>query len=146
VLEWHVLGMYVPSFFTGALIKKLGALPVMVAGLLLNLVCVAIALSGVDLMHFLAALITLGVGWNFLYLGGTTLATTAYRPEERTTAQAAVDTTVYTTMTFTAFGSGALVTTGGWQWMNLGSLLPLGLLGCALLWLGLHQRRLRAAA
>jgi MFS family permease len=143
VLEWHVLGMYVPSFFTGAIIKKLGALPVMVMGLLLNIVCVVIALNGVDLMHFLAALVTLGVGWNFLYLGGTTLATTAYRPEERTTAQAAVDTSVYATMTLTAFGSGALVTTGGWQWMNLGSLLPLGLLGAALLWLAWHQRQQR---
>ncbi len=146
VLEWHVLGMYLPSFFTGTLIKKLGALPVMVAGLLLNLACVAIALSGVDLMHFLAALVTLGVGWNFLYLGGTTLATTAYRPEERTTAQAAVDTTVYATMTFTAFGSGALVTTGGWQWMNLGSLLPLSLLGAALAWLAWHRRQQRLQA
>jgi MFS family permease len=143
VLEWHVLGMYVPSFFTGALIKKLGALPVMVMGLLLNMVCVFIALSGVDLMHFLAALVTLGVGWNFLYLGGTTLATTTYRPEERTTAQAALDFCVYSTMTLTAFGSGALVTTGGWQWMNLGTLLPLSLLGSALAWLAWHQRQQR---
>ncbi|MCK6424080.1 MAG: MFS transporter [Burkholderiaceae bacterium] len=135
VLEWHVIAMYLPSFFTGALIKRVGAWPVLVAGLVLNMVCVAIALSGVDLMHFLAALITLGVGWNFLYIGGTTLATEAYRPEERTTAQAAVDFCVYATMTLTAFGSGALVTTGGWQAMNLGSLLPLTLLGAALAWI-----------
>lgn len=146
VLEWHVVGMYAPSFVTGALIKRFGTLPVMVVGLALNVVCVLIALSGVDLMHFLAALITLGVGWNFLYIGGTTLATTAYRPEERTTAQAAVDFSVYTTMTFTAFGSGALVTTGGWTAMNLGSLLPLGLLGAALAWLALRQRRQGLAA
>ncbi|HMW24145.1 MAG TPA: MFS transporter [Burkholderiaceae bacterium] len=135
VLEWHVIGMYLPSFFTGSLIKRVGVWPVLVAGLLLNAVCVAIALSGVDLMHFLAALITLGVGWNFLYLGGTTLATETYRPEERTTAQAAVDFCVYATMTFTSFGSGALVTTGGWQAMNLGSLLPLALLAAALAWI-----------
>lgn len=141
VLEWHVLGMFVPSFFTGSLIKRFGALPVMAVGLALNIVCVVIALSGVDLMHFLAALITLGVGWNFLYIGGTTLATQTYRPEERTTAQAAVDVSVYLTMTLTAFGSGALVTTGGWQAMNLGSLLPLALLGVALGWLGVRQRR-----
>ncbi len=143
VLEWHVVGMYAPSFFTGSLIKRWGALPVMVTGLALNVVCVLIALSGVDLMHFLAALITLGVGWNFLFIGGTTLATEAYRPEERTTAQAAVDFCVYTTMTFTAFGSGALVTTGGWQAMNLGALLPLALLGGALAWLALRQRQAR---
>jgi predicted MFS family arabinose efflux permease len=146
VLEWHVIGMYLPSFFTGNLIKRIGALPVMALGLALNIVCVLIALSGVDLMHFLAALITLGVGWNFLFIGGTTLATETYRPEERTTAQAAVDFAVYTTMTITAFGSGALVTTGGWSAMNVGSLLPLLLLGGALAWLALHQRAARVAA
>ena len=146
VLEWHVVGMYAPSFFTGNLIHRFGALPVMVVGLALNVVCVLIALSGVDLMHFLAALITLGVGWNFLFIGGTTLATEAYRPEERTSGQAAVDFAVYTTMTFTAFGSGALVTTGGWQAMNLGALLPLTLLGGALTWLALRQWRARGVA
>jgi MFS family permease len=140
VLEWHVVGMYAPSFFTGSLIRRFGALPVMAVGLALNVACVLIALSGVVLMHFLAALITLGVGWNFLFIGGTTLATQAYRPEERTTAQAAVDFSVYTTMTITAFGSGALVTTGGWQAMNFGTLLPLALLGGALVWLAFLRR------
>jgi MFS family permease len=140
VLEWHVIAMYLPSFFTGNLIKRVGVWPVLVAGLLLNGVCVAIALAGVDLMHFLAALVTLGLGWNFLYIGGTTLATEAYRPEERTTAQAAVDFCVYATMTFTSFGSGALVTTGGWQAMNLGSLLPLALLAAALAWIRWRRR------
>ena len=75
------------------------------------------------------------VGWNFLYIGGTTLATRAWRPEERTQGQAALDFCVYTTMTLTSFSSGALVTTGGWQAMNLGALLPLGLMALALLWL-----------
>lgn len=140
VLEWHVLGMFVPSFFTGSLVKRFGALPVMTVGLVLNFACVAIALSGVDLMHFLAALFVLGVGWNFLFIGGTTLATEAYRPEERTTAQAAVDFWVYLTMTLTSFGSGALVTTGGWTFMNVGSLLPLALLAAALGWLAWQRR------
>jgi MFS family permease len=140
VLEWHVLGMFVPSFFTGHLIKRFGTLPVMSAGLLLNLGCVAFALSGTELMHFLGALFALGVGWNFLYIGGTTLLTEAYRPEERTTAQGAMDFCVFATMTVTSFASGALVTTGGWSSMNLGSLLPLGLLGLALLWLASHRR------
>ncbi|MBQ0935877.1 MFS transporter [Ideonella paludis] len=141
VLEWHVIGMYAPSFFTGHLIKRFGALPIMLLGLLLNIVCVVVALSGVALEQFLIALITLGVGWNFLFIGGTTLATEAYRPEEKTTAQAAVDFCVYATMTLTAFGSGALVTTGGWQAMNLGSLVPLALLGAALGWLAWQRRR-----
>jgi MFS family permease len=141
VLEWHVVGMYAPSFFTGALIRRYGALHVMAVGLVLNFVCIAIALNGVDLMHFLSALIVLGVGWNFLYIGGTTLATESYRPEERTTAQAAVDFCVYSTMTLTAFGSGALVTSGGWRAMNLGTLLPLSLLATALGWLAWRQRQ-----
>ncbi len=143
VLEWHVLGMFVPSFFTGSLIKRFGALPVMATGVVLNLACVVIALSGVDLMHFLAALLLLGMGWNFLFIGGTTLFTQAYRPEEKTTAQAAMDFCIYTTMTVTSFSSGALVTTGGWTWMNLGSLLPVAATGAALAWLA--SRKLQPA-
>ena len=141
VLEWHVLGMFVPSFFTGSVIKRFGVLPVMAVGLVLNFACVAIALSGVELMYFLAALFALGVGWNFLFIGGTTLAIEAYRPEERTTAQAGVDFWVYSTMTLTSFGSGALVTTGGWTFMNVGSLVPLALLAAALGWLAWLRRR-----
>jgi MFS family permease len=75
---------------------------------------VAVALSGVDLMQFLIALTALGVGWNFLYTGGTTLFTTAYRPEEKNKAQGAMDMCVFGTMAFTSFASGALVTTQGW--------------------------------
>jgi MFS family permease len=146
VLEWHVLGMFVPSFFTGHLIKRFGALPVMAVGVLLNLLCVAIALSGVELMHFIGALLVLGVGWNFLFVGGTTLFTATYRPEERTTAQATMDFWIYLTMTLTSFSSGALVTTGGWTWMNVGSLLPLALTGAALLWLARRTRRTASAA
>jgi MFS family permease len=145
VLEWHVLGMFVPSFFTGSLIRRFGCLPVMAAGVVLNAVCIAVALSGVELMQFLVALLALGVGWNFLYIGGTTLFTEAYRPEERTTAQAAMDTIVLGTMTLTALGSGALVTTQGWTWLNLGSTVPVVLSGAALAWLA-WQRRSRTAA
>jgi MFS family permease len=141
VLEWHVLGMFVPSFFTGSLIKRFGALPVMAVGLLLNIVCVAVALSGVDLMQFLIALAALGVGWNFLYTGGSTLLTQTYRPEEKTRAQGFMDTCVFWTMALSSISSGALITTQGWTLLNLGSLAPLALLGAALLWLGASQRR-----
>jgi predicted MFS family arabinose efflux permease len=139
VLEWHVLGMFVPSFFTGSLIRRFGVLPILTAGLALNIACVAFALSGTDLMHFIGALFALGVGWNFLYIGGSTLLGQAHRPEERTVAQGAMDTCVYATMTITSFSSGALVTTGGWQSMNLGSLVPLVLLGLALVWLATQR-------
>ena len=147
VLEWHVLGMFVPSFFTGHLIKRFGALPVMGVGAVLNLVCVVVALSGVDLMQFLVALFALGVGWNFLYTGGSTLLTRAYLPEEKNRAQGLMDTAVFWTMALSSFSSGALITTQGWTWLNLGSLVPIVLVMVALVWLGLHKRRLvRAAA
>jgi MFS family permease len=140
VLEWHVLGMFVPSFFTGSLIRRFGCLPVMAVGVALNAVCIAIALAGVELMHFVVALLALGVGWNFLFIGGTTLFTQAYAPEEKTTAQAAMDTVIFTTMTITSFSSGALVTTSGWTLLNLGSIAPVLLAGAALAWLALQRR------
>ena len=146
VLEWHVIGMFAPGFFTGSLIKRFGALPVMGVGALLNLVCVLVALSGVDLMQFLVALFTLGVGWNFLYTGGSTLLTRTYRPEEKNRAQGAMDTIVYTTMTLTSFSSGALITTQGWTWLNLGSMVPVAITGLALAWLAMHQRLLQNRA
>ncbi len=143
VLEWHVLGMFVPSFFTGRLIKRVGALPVMGVGAALNFACVAVALSGVEVMQFLVALFVLGVGWNFLYVGGTTLFTQTYRPEEKNRAQGVMDTCVFATMALSSFSSGALITTQGWTWLNLGSLVPITLVSLALLWLafnGAHRR------
>lgn len=141
VLEWHVLGMFVPSFFTGSLIKRFGTLPIMGLGVLLYAACIAVALSGVDLMQFLVALFMLGVGWNFLYVGGTTLFTEAYAPEEKTQAQAAMDFCIYTTMALTSFGSGALITTQGWTWLNLGTVVPVLAIAGALGWLALYRRR-----
>jgi MFS family permease len=146
VLEWHVLGMFVPSFVTGSLIKRFGALPIMAIGLLLNAICIGVALSGVELMRFLIALFTLGVGWNFLFIGGTSLFTGAYRPEEKTKAQAAMDTTVFSTMTLTSFSSGALVTTQGWAWLNLGSIVPVAICACAFLWFAAVRGRPAALA
>jgi predicted MFS family arabinose efflux permease len=144
VLQWHVIGMFAPGFFTGGLIKRFGALPVMGAGVVLNLLCVAIALTGVDLHQFLAALLVLGVGWNFLFTASTTLALTTYRPEEKDRAQAAINFCVFATMAVTSFASGALVTTQGWTLLNLGSLVPLLGVGLALLWLGVRARRATA--
>ncbi|HNE60221.1 MAG TPA: MFS transporter [Ottowia sp.] len=146
VLQWHVIGMYAPGFFTGHLIRRFGALAVMGAGVVLNLLCVAVALTGVELTQFLAALTLLGVGWNFLFTGSTTLALTAYRPEEKDRAQAAINFWVFATMAVTSFASGALVTTQGWTWLNLGSLLPLLVTGAALAWLGLRRRAASAGA
>jgi MFS family permease len=135
VLEWHVIGMFAPGFFTGHLIKKFGTLQIMGVGALLNFVCIAVALSGTDLSQFLIALFLLGVGWNFLFTGSTTLSMTAWRPEEKDRAQAAINFCVFATMAVTSFASGALVTTRGWDWLNYGSLVPVGLTAFALLWL-----------
>ncbi len=141
VLQWHVVGMFAPGFFTGHLIQRFGVLPVMGVGVLLNACCVAVALAGLDLHHFTAALFLLGVGWNFLFTGSTTLALQAYRPEEKNRAQAAINFFVFATMALTSFASGALVTTQGWALLNWGSLAPIALTGLALLWLAGQQRR-----
>jgi MFS family permease len=140
VLEWHVIGMFAPGFFTGHLIRRFGVLTIMGVGVVLNIVCIAIALSGVDLHQFLIALFLLGVGWNFLFTGSTTLSLQAYRPEEKDRAQGAINFFVFATMAVTSFASGALVTTQGWQWLNIGSLFPVALTGLALLWLAWARR------
>jgi predicted MFS family arabinose efflux permease len=139
VLQWHVVGMFAPGFFTGHLIRRFGVIRVMSAGVALNAACIAVALSGQDLHRFTAALFMLGVGWNFLFTGSTTLAMQTYRPEEKNRAQAAINFCVFATMALTSFASGALVTTQGWNWLNLGSIVPVGAAALGLLWL--RQRR-----
>ena len=140
VLEWHVIGMFAPGFVTGHLIKRFGVLPIMGVGVLLNFACVAVALMGVELHHFGIALFLLGVGWNFLFTGSTTLSLTAYRPEEKDRAQAAINFCVYATLALSAFSSGVLVTTQGWTLLNAGSLVPIAVTGVALMWLALRRR------
>lgn len=141
VLQWHVIGMFAPGFFTGSLIKRFGVLPVMGVGVLLNLACIGIALTGVQLHQFTVALFLLGVGWNFLFTGSTTLSLGAYRPEEKDRAQATINFWVFAVMALTSFASGALITTHGWFWLNVGSLPPVLLTGAALLWLAARRRR-----
>jgi MFS family permease len=141
VLEWHVIGMFAPGFFTGNLIKRWGTLPIMAVGVGLNLLCVAIALSGMELHQFVVALFLLGVGWNFLFTGSTTLSLDAYRPEEKDRAQAALNFSVFAVTALTSLASGALVTTQGWVWLNAGSLPVLVLTAIALGWLAQQQRK-----
>ena len=83
VLQWHVIGMFAPGFVTGHLIKRFGALPIMGVMVLLNIACIAVALSGLNLHQFLFALLMLGVGWNFLFTGSTTLSMQAYTSQEK---------------------------------------------------------------
>ena len=145
VLQWHVVGMFAPGFFTGHLIKRWGALPVMAAGIVLNLACIAIALSGADLQQFVAALLLLGVGWNFLFTGSTTLSLATYRPEERDKAQGALNFFVMATLAVTSLASGVLVTTQGWTLLNWGSLVPVALVALSLLWLAARRPGTAAA-
>ena len=134
VLEWHVIGMFAPGFFTGHLIRRFGAPAIMTAGIVLNLACIAVALSGVDLHQFLIALFLLGVGWNFLFTGSTTLSLQAYRPQERDAAQGAINFFLFSTLGVTSFASGALVTTQGWTLLNWGSLVPVLAIAGLLFW------------
>jgi MFS family permease len=143
VLEWHVIGMFAPGFFTGSLIQRFGTLKVMGTGVVLNFICIGIALTGTDLHQFFIALFLLGVGWNFLFTGATSLAMTAYKPNERDKAQAAINFFVFGTMAFTSFGSGALITSQGWNILNLGSITPVMVTGLALIWLASKHRKQR---
>ncbi len=144
VLEWHVIGMFAPGFVTGSLIQRFGAVPVMGVGVLLNLACIGVALSGLGESQFVLALFFLGVGWNFLFTGSTTLSMQGYLPQDKNRAQALINFCVFATMAVTSFASGALVTTQGWGWLNIGSLLPVAVMALGLLWLFRHQLQLRA--
>jgi MFS family permease len=119
VIQWHVLAMFVPSFFTGYLIERFGALKIIMTGALLQLGCVLVNLQGQTEWNFIAALVLLGLGWNFLFLGGTTLLTTSYSGAEKATAQGLNDFLVFGTVTITALGSGALHHNFGWNAINL---------------------------
>ncbi len=140
IIQWHVLGMFVPSFFTGHLISRFGALRVMLTGTAGLMACAAINLSGIALWNFWAALVLLGMGWNFLYIGASSLLTEAYRPEERAKTQALNDFLVFSLVTTASFASGGLNHHFGWSAVNLGVILPVLLAAGTIFWL-LQRRR-----
>ena len=142
VIQWHVMAMFAPSFFTGSLIQRFGVLRIMFAGALFGIACVAINLAGEQFVHFLIALIFLGLSWNFLFVGATTLLTGTYRPEERNKAQAVNDFVVFTSVALGSLFSGALQNAFGWQAVNQGVLPPLLLIIVAIAWLKFHRKRL----
>jgi MFS family permease len=141
VIQWHVLGMFLPSFFTGSLIARFGAPKIMLTGVGLLLCHVTVALSGVEFLHFASALVLLGVGWNFTFLGGTTLVTETYRPSEKAWTQGIFDFTVFTTVVISSFASGALLHLFGWTGVNLLALPLLLTAGTALVAFVLWSRR-----
>jgi MFS family permease len=122
VLEWHVIGMFAPGLFTGNLIVRFGVTRIMFIGAALMLLCSVIALSGVDIMQFLIALFVLGVGWNFLFTGATTLLTTTHTPSEKAKVQGFNELCVFVTMMASSLSSGILLTQNGWavlQWLAI---------------------------
>ena len=141
VISSHVIGMFAPSFLTGGLIRRFGAIRVMLAGAALNLLTVGVALNGITVAHFWWALFLLGVGWNFLYTGATTLLTETYRPEERAKAQGANDQVIFLVMLVSSFTSGATITTAGWARVNLFALVLVAIVTVALVWFASRQRR-----
>jgi MFS family permease len=144
VISSHVVAMFAPSLVTGRLIQRFGVLAVMLVGVILNLACVAIALGGVDVPHFLGALVLLGVGWNFLYIGGTTLLAEAVGPADRARAQGVNDLAIFVTMALSSFSSGVIVERDGWRTLNVAAVPFVLLIGVAIAWLSV-KRRARSA-
>ena len=136
--------MFAPSFVTGALIKRLGVIQVMLAGAALNIASIAIALSGVEVANFWWSLVLLGVGWNFLYIGATTLLTETYRPEERAKAQGANETAIFAMMAVSSFSSGMIVTNAGWEKVNYAASPLIAVMIAALAFLFFNMKKSRA--
>ncbi|MDO9012510.1 MAG: MFS transporter [Gallionella sp.] len=124
VIQWHVVGMFAPSFFTGSLIRRYGAPQVMQIGFVLLLGHVVITLLGIEFLHFLSALILLGVGWNFAFIGGTTLLTQTYRPSEQFKIQAINEFTIFGLAAVATLSAGWLYDRFGWITLNL-TVVPL---------------------
>jgi predicted MFS family arabinose efflux permease len=135
VIQWHILGMYAPSFVTGHLIARVGLAPVLLTGAILLLACCGINLAGIAEGNFWAANLLLGVGWNFLFVGATTLLTRTYRPEERAKVQALNDFTIFGTSTLSAFSSGALLAGFGWSTVQMTVLPFVVVAAAAILWM-----------
>jgi MFS family permease len=146
VISAHVVAMFAPSFFTGSLIKRFGVLNVMLAGVAAMFACVAIGLSGQLVANFWWALVLLGIGWNFMYIGGTTLLTEAYRPSEKAKAQGANEILVFAVQALCAFSSGVLVNTKGWEILNYVALPLIALAALAVAWMALGVRRPKTAS
>jgi len=141
VIQLHVLGMFLPSFFTGTLIARFGVLRVMLAGIVLLAGHVLFSLSGTGFYSFSAALVLLGIGWNFLYVGGTSLLTRTYTAAEKGKAQATNDLTIFLVGLLASLSAGALQNTIGWQNLNLVLLPWLAAPAVLIVWLGVKEKR-----
>jgi len=143
VISSHVVAMFAPSFLTGPLIRRAGVIPVMLAGAVLNVASIAMALSGLAVANFWWSMVLLGVGWNFLYIGATTLLTETYRPEERAKAQGANETAIFAMMALSSFSSGMIVTNAGWEKVNYAAMPLIAVVVAALVFLSLTMKKSR---
>ena len=141
VIQAHIIAMFLPSFFTGHLINRFGVLPVIAVGGLIEVGCALVNLAGVGFGNFLIANVLVGLGWNFAYVGGSTLLTTTYAPAERAKVQASHDFTVYAATASAAAVSGVLAAKAGWVVINLAALPLMAIVTGAALWLMVHERR-----
>jgi MFS family permease len=142
VIQWHVLAMFVPSFFTGNIIQRFGVLNVILVGAGLAIVCVIINLTGQTVWHFWAALVALGISWNFLFIGATALLTQTYRDEEKAKAQGLNDFAVFTVVTIASLSAGVLQHKLGWQTVNYAALPFVGIIILSVVWLKMKPNNL----
>lgn len=140
-IQWHILAMFSPSFFTPILIKRFGKITITLSGILLIGVAGLAALSGLNVMHFWLSLILLGVGWNFSFIGATTLVTDCYKPEETSRVQAFNDFFVFGSVAISSFSSGQMLALYGWHDLNLLTFPVVGVVAIALIWLGFQDRK-----
>jgi MFS family permease len=141
-IQWHVLGMYAPSFITGHLIVRFGVFRVISAGLALLLLSAVVGAGGLSVAHFWISLTLVGIGWNFAFIGATTLVTHCYRPEERNKVQSFNDFLIFGTMALGSFASGKMLATVGWEWVNIAVFPPVLAVALLLGWLKLTRRGL----
>ncbi|RTZ93193.1 MAG: MFS transporter [SAR324 cluster bacterium] len=134
VIQWHVVGMFAPSFFTGSLIHRYGSVPIIFTGILLNVLCIAINLAGTDVFNYWSSLILLGMGWNFMFVAGTTMVIETYSPAEKAIVQGVNDFLVFGTAAVSSLLAGVVQTSLGWRAVNLSSIPLLGVAVLALLW------------
>jgi predicted MFS family arabinose efflux permease len=134
VIQWHVVGMFAPSVFTGSLIHRFGSVPIIFTGILLNILCIGINISGREVLNYWSALILLGMGWNFMFVAGTTMVTETYHPAEKAIVQGVNDFLVFGVAAISSLLAGTLQTSLGWEAVNLSSIPLLGLASIALLW------------
>jgi len=143
IIQLHAIAMFSPSFITGHLIKRFGVSSIIIVGVILNLICMAVNMAGVTFFDFMVGLIFLGVGWNFMFVGGTTLLTESYKANERSKVQAANDFIVFSTVAFLSFSSGLIQEVLGWFYVNIMILLPMVITLCIIFWLNNSKKQFK---